>query len=79
MKKKITQWVICSAIFTVGILSFLVLCGEDNPEKPMSLTQFFAYKIGAGVVIYFCYQLGRYCESKGLLPEMKEHDDEWED
>ena len=70
MKRTIAQWSIFSTLFLAGFMAFLILCGEDNPEQPMSDTVFFGLKLAAGVVLYFCIIAGKYFNHRGLLPEI---------
>lgn len=81
MVTKIKQWCILLTLCTIGFCAFLVLCGEDAPgNTSMSWSLFFFWsKLTAGAILYLCYLTGRYCESQGLLPHFKNHENEWED
>ncbi len=70
------QWAITTALMTVGFIAFLILCGEETPDNPMPLGQFFAAKIAALTVLGGCIKAGKYLHGKGLIVDMNEEDDE---
>ena len=70
--RKFIQWGILSVLMTVGFLAFLVLAGEDNPYGPMPFFKFFILKLSALAVLGGCVWTGKVCDSKGLLPDIKE-------
>ena len=76
---KIKQWCIFLTIATIGFAAFFVLCGEDTPGQEMSWSFFLWSKLIAGIVLCICYIVGRFCSSKGMFPEFKEPEDQWED
>lgn len=77
--QKIKQWCIFLTIATIGFAAFFVLCGEDTPGQEMSWSFFLWSKLIAGVVLYLCYLIGRFCSSRGMFPEFKEPEDQMED
>lgn len=66
------QWGIFYALTIIGFMAFLVLGGEDNPYDPMPLFKFFILKVSALAVLGGCVWTGKVCDSKGLLPDIKE-------
>ena len=70
--RKFIQWGILYALMIIGFMAFLVLAGEDNPYDPMPLFKFFILKVSALAVLGCCVWIGKVCNSKGLLPDIKE-------
>lgn len=70
--RKFIQWGILYALMIIGFMAFLVLAGEDNPYDPMPLFKFFFLKVSALAVLGCCVWIGKFCDSKGLLPDIKE-------
>ena len=70
--RKFIQWGILYALMIIGFMAFLVLAGEDNPYDPMPLFKFFILKVSALAVLGCCVLIGKVCDSKGLLPDIKE-------
>lgn len=77
MKTKNTpkQWAILTALATIGFFAFLLLAGEDTPDNPMSLSQFFTIKLMGMAILAGCLAAGKWCGSKGLLPQINETDE----
>lgn len=69
------QWAILSAVCLVGIFALMILVGDEDPEHPQSLTYFVIVKAVALAVLIICYRVLRWCNRKGLLPDIKEEDD----
>lgn len=67
---KFVQWAIVSILFGVGFLAFMVVAGDDNPEQPLPLWDWFMIKGIAAAVIYACYRAGKHLYNLGLLPVM---------
>lgn len=75
---KIIQWIILSLLMTWGLLSFMVLAGDEDPTRPaMSLTKFFALKAGSALSLYLCYVLAKWLNKKGFIPEVSDDDNEF--
>ncbi len=72
MKRKVIQWVILFALTMWGGVSFLILAGEENPAKPMSLGMFFLLKLAALLSFALCALVGRWLSHKNLLPDIPE-------
>lgn len=72
--KKIIQWGIYITLSVIGILAFFVLAGDEDPINPIPIGQFIAVKAGAISVIGGCIWLGKKCDKKGLLPDIKDDD-----
>lgn len=70
--RKFIQWGILSVLMTVVFMAFVVLAGDDNPHDPMPLFKFLILKLSALAVLGGCVWVGKVCDSKGLLPDIKE-------
>lgn len=70
--RKFIQWGILSVLMTVVFMAFVVLAGDDNPYDPMPLFKFLILKLLALAVLGGCVWVGKVCDSKGLLPDIKE-------
>jgi hypothetical protein len=68
------KWVYMTVIVFWGILSFILMCGEDTPDNPMTMLEFFELKVLAVVSFGLCLLTARWLDRKGLLPDMKEED-----
>lgn len=68
------QWAIMTALTLVGFFAFLLLAGEDTPENPMSLTQFFTIKLIGLALLAGCCKVGQALHRKGMLPEVEDKD-----
>lgn len=67
--KRIVQWGLLIAVVTVGTFAFLFLCGEDSPDNPLTVGQFFIIKAGAISTLYGCYQFGKFLYKNDMLPK----------
>ena len=72
MKRKVIQWVIMFAITMWGGVSFICLCGEENPNRPMSLGWFIVFKLVALLSLALCALVGRWLSHHNLLPYIPE-------
>lgn len=73
---KIKQNLLMYLLLIWGFISFLILAGEDTPGQPMSDLQFYGSKLGAMASLWLCYRTGQWLNKKGLLPEIKEEEEE---
>lgn len=74
MKRKetiteLTRWALLSTLIFVGVLAFLIFIGEETPDNPMTIGEFFVIKFGALATIYGLVQLGKCLCKHGLLPQ----------
>lgn len=76
MKAKIKQNVLMYLLGAWGFISFCVLAGEDVPGQQMSDLKFFGSKLAAMVSLWLCCRTGRWLNKKGLLPEIKEDEED---
>ncbi len=79
---KIIRWTLYILLGAWGFFSFCVLAGDEDPNNPMSMTQFFMTKAVALASLYLCCRVGKLFDDNGLLPEFKDpeqEEDEWED
>lgn len=53
--KEFLGWSVLLLITVWGVLSLIVLLGEDNPDKPMDVSSFIVLKTIAIVSLYECY------------------------
>lgn len=64
---KAKQLTITAILAIWGMLSFLVICGEESPLNPMSDAEFFAKKFIALASLGICIFTYRFCKAKDLL------------
>lgn len=75
MKKKIIQWGLMTVLGLWGMVSFMVLAGEEAPEVCMTLGDFFLIKALAITSFSGCILCGKCLSKKGLLPEINMQED----
>lgn len=75
MKKKIIQWGLMTVLAVWGMVSFMVLAGEEAPEVCMSLGDFILIKALAVASFTGCILSGKWLDKKGLLPEINIEED----
>ena len=68
------KWVYMTVIVFWGLLSVILMCGEETPDHPLTIGEFVVIKVAAVVSFGLCCVTARWLDSKGLLPEMKEED-----
>ncbi len=73
MKRSIGQWSLLTVLTLWGMLAFLILAGEDNPEAPISLTEFFLWKLAALINLGAVVFVGKWCNKKGWLPDLEKY------
>lgn len=69
-RKSVIQYAILSVLFGIGFLAFMVLAGDDDPSNPLPFGQWLGIKLAAAAVIYLCVKVGKFLDSKGLIPDM---------
>ena len=65
----LARWALLATLVGVGMVAFLMLVGEETPDDPMTLGQFFILKFGALATLYGLVQLGKHLCKHGLLPQ----------
>lgn len=65
----LARWALLATLVGVGMVAFLMLVGEETPDNPMTLGQFFILKFGALATLYGLVQLGKHLCKHGLLPQ----------
>lgn len=65
----LARWALLATLVGVGMVAFLMLVGEETPDNPMTLGEFFVLKFGALATIYGLVQLGKHLCKHGLLPQ----------
>ena len=76
---KLAQRAIVLVLCVIGFFAFLLLAGDENPDSPMSIADWFAIKIAAGAALYACVLTGKYLYRLGILPIMDEDLEDEED
>lgn len=56
-------------IAAVGFVLFLLVVGEESPDSPMTVWEFFLWKAGAVAGLYLLYALGKRLYKAGLMPQ----------
>lgn len=74
--KRIAQWSVYLTLTIVGLIAFLMLCGEETPGHPMRESAFYGIKLSAMTVLIVCYLVGRFLDRRGFLPELKKPEKE---
>ncbi|MCD8282191.1 MAG: hypothetical protein LUC22_02935 [Prevotella sp.] len=72
LRTKAVRWAIAATIVTWGLLSFIIVCGEDNPLHPMSAGRFVMLKVLGGVSLLACMAVAKWCVGHGLFPEVED-------
>lgn len=65
----LARWALLATLVGVGMVAFLMLVGEETPDNPMTLGEFFVLKFGALATLYGLVQLGKHLCKHGLLPQ----------
>lgn len=76
MKAKTKQNIRLSLLGIWAVISFFILAGEDIPGQPMSDLMFFGSKLAAMASLWLCFRTGKWLNKKGLLPEIKEDEED---
>lgn len=73
MKKgELKKWVVFFAVMFWGLVSVLVLGGDENPQEQLGFFEYLAIKFVALVSFITCYKVAEYCHRKGLFPEVED-------
>lgn len=64
----LARWALLATLVGVGMVAFLMLVGEETPDNPMTLGEFFVLKFGALATLYGLVQIGKHLCKHGLLP-----------
>jgi hypothetical protein len=65
----LARWALLATLVGVGMVAFLMLVGEETPDNPMTLGEFFVLKFGALATLYGLVQIGKHLCKHGLLPQ----------
>ena len=76
MKKKTLQYILFYLVGIWGFASILICAGEDIPGQPMSDAMFYGSKLLGILSFWLCCRTGRWLNKKGLLPEIKEDEED---
>lgn len=66
----VLQWLLLAAFFAWGTILTVIICGDDNPDMPLSLFDFFLIKIMAGMSTYTTYKAADWCYRKDFFPAL---------
>lgn len=66
---ELARWALLATLVGVGMVAFLMLVGEETPDNPMTLGEFFVLKFGALATLYGLVQIGKHLCKHGLLPQ----------
>ena len=75
MKTKTFKWSVMTVLMLWGFISFIVVAGDEDPENPMPLIQFFVVKMIGMLSLAACFMTGKLLDKKGWLPEMDLEDE----
>lgn len=67
--KSIIQWSLFLSLMTVGVISFMVMAGDEDTAVPMSLTRFLLTKTIALFVFEIVFIACKYFHRRGMFPE----------
>lgn len=67
--RKFLQWAVLSALCFVGIVAFMVVAGDDDPNNPLPIGTWLLVKGVAMAVIALCVLTGKVLHRHGLLPD----------
>ena len=65
---KAVRWSLMALLAAWGMLSLLVLAGEENPVEPVALARLVADKAAAALSLLLCCATAGVCDRRGLLP-----------
>ncbi len=74
-KRKIIQQVNQYSLFAVGLVAFIALAGEEDPQNPVSFGDFCLIKGAALAVLLGCVGIGKLLGRHGLLPSDKDNEE----
>lgn len=64
---KYIQWIILIVLYGIGIIAFIVIMGDENPEYPISAINLIIMKIVAIFALFACVNTGKYLYRIGIL------------
>lgn len=64
------KWALLIALSTWGCFSFLILIGDEDPQKPMSIVQFMFMKFGALASLSVTIWGGERLYKAHMLPDL---------
>ena len=64
------RWLVLSVIGFVGIIAFMIFCGEKDPEANLSLCMFFLMKVASVIVMLLCGFALFWLSETGNLPKL---------
>lgn len=73
-RSKAVRWAALWILCILGFISFIVLAGEESPNNPMSLGEFFLIKLGGMASLLICFYVGKRLHRAGYLPDELDED-----
>lgn len=64
------KWLLLAVFFAWGTILTVLICGDDNPEMPLTLFDFFIIKILAIMSAYSTYKAAEWCYRKDYFPAL---------
>ena len=76
--KTIAKNILFYGIVCAGVILFMLVAGEENPDEPMTLAQFASIKFGSLAGLFLLVKVGKVLYNAGCFPEhvMKEIEEE---
>lgn len=64
------KWLVLSVVGFVGIIAFMIFCGEKDPEANLSIGMFILLKLASVVVMFLCGGALFWLSETGNLPKL---------
>lgn len=64
------KWLVLSVVGFVGIIAFMIFCGEKDPEANLSIGMFILLKLASVVVMFLCGVALFWLSETGNLPKL---------
>lgn len=68
--RPLLQWLILAVFIVLGTILAILICGEENPTKPLSISDFLLIKAIAMVSAYATYKAAKWCYSRDYFPAL---------
>lgn len=67
--RTIAKNVLFYGIVFAGVILFMLVAGEENPDQPMSFARFTTIKFGSLAGLFLLVKVGKVLYNAGLFPE----------
>lgn len=64
------KWLLTLAFLVWSCILLVVIAGEDDPEMPLPLFDFFILKVMGGCSAYATYKAANWCYNRDLFPKL---------